>query len=296
MKKHLKTIVALAIVAATIAAFVYYVVKHPEVIDQVTAMPPGTLVLIVLLYGLWFLAYVWVTRGSLRIYQKVMSKQENILFNAYSSLINFFGPGQSGPIFRGAYLKKRYNLSVKSFLFTMLIYYGFYAVISAMFMFVGSRPWWQTVLMMLVVAAGSTVFIRWYKRRSKIETGSGFNLVNLGLIFVATLVQLILQAIIFGVELHNIGAGASVGQVLAYTGVANFALFVAITPGAIGIREAFLLFSEKLHHIPEDMVIAASLVDRASYLVFLGGLFILVLSLHAKKKLRVTELREETER
>ena len=78
-------------------------------------------------------------RVSLRLYGKTMSRQENLLLNAYSTLINFFGPGQSGPVFRGIYLKKRLNLGVKKYVFATLIYYGFYAVISAFFLFVGSH-------------------------------------------------------------------------------------------------------------------------------------------------------------
>ena len=290
MKKYLKPLLAFGIIGLTVIAFTYYLVKHPQTVDQILDMPPLTLVLIVALYLGWFLALALVTRGSLRIYSKFMSRQENVLFNAYSTLINFFGPGQSGPIFRGAYLKKRHNLGIKPYMFTLLLYYGFYAVISVMFMFIGSRPWWQTMLLMIFVAAGSAVFIRWYKKRSKVETGSGFNLVNISWIFAATAAQLIIQAVIYGIELHNVGANASIGQVLAYTGVANFALFVALTPGAIGIREAFLLFSDKLHHISEGTIVAASVVDRASYLVFLGVLFVIVIALHAQDKLRVKEL------
>lgn len=289
MKQRIKTILAPIIVVATVIAFAYYIAHHPETLEQLKHLPASTVVLLLALYGITFLAYVLITRGSLRIYKKTMSRQENILFNAYSSLINFFGPGQSGPIFRGAYLKKRHSMSVKQYVFTTLLYFGFFAVISAMFMVVGSRPWWQTVLLMVVVAVISVVLIRKYKARAHIQTEGGLNLVNLGWILGATILQVAILAVIYGIELHQAGADVSIGQVLSYTGVANFALFVALTPGAIGIREAFLVFSQDLHHIGNSTIVAANVLDRAIYLVFLGLLFILVLSLHAKKKLQVNQ-------
>jgi uncharacterized membrane protein YbhN (UPF0104 family) len=290
MKKYLRPILAAVILTATIGAFAYYISNHPEVIDQLREVPPTSLVLLILLYAVWFLALVFVTRISLRIYDKSMSRQENLLFNAYSTLINFFGPGQSGPIFRGAYLKKRHNLGVKQFMFTMLLYYGFYAIISACFMFIGSRPWWQTALAMSAVAALSFVLIRWYARKkAHIKNTPGLNLVNVSLLLAATLLQMIVQVAIYAIELRDAGANASFGQVLAYTGVANFALFVALTPGAIGIREGFLLFSEGLHHLNSAIIVAANLIDRAIYLLFLGLLFIIVLTTHAKEKLRAAK-------
>src|SRR5882724_5862647 len=106
MKKYIKTLLALGIVAVTIGLFIYYLSNHPETVRQIRHMPLLTVVGITLLYGVWFIAYALVTRGSLALYGKRMGVQENFLFNAYSNLINFFGPGQSGPFFRGAYLKK----------------------------------------------------------------------------------------------------------------------------------------------------------------------------------------------
>lgn len=284
---------ALVIIVATAAAFAYYIHGHPQTVDQLKQLPPTTVFILLGLYAVTFLAYVMVTRASLRIYDKKMSRQENILFNAYSSLINFFGPGQSGPIFRGAYLKKRHNLGVKQFMFTMLIYFGFYAVVSAMFMLIGSRPGWQTAALMVMVGAVSFVLIRRYKQKSHINAATGLNILNIGWILAATALQVATFAVIYGIELSRVGAGASIGQILSYTGVSNLSLFVALTPGAIGIREAFLVFSQNLHGIGNSNIVAANIIDRGVYLLFLGLLFVLVISLHARDKLNVQQLQAE---
>jgi uncharacterized membrane protein YbhN (UPF0104 family) len=291
MKKYLKPILAALILAATIGSFVYYIAKHPSTLDRLKHLPLLTLVLLLFLNIVSFVCFIWVTRASLGLYGKKMGKQENVLFNAYSSLINFFGPGQSGPVFRGAYLKKRLDLGVKQYVFATLVYYGFFAVISVLLMFAGTRPWWQTAILAVLTGVSSVFVMRWYKNRSQIS-GARLDARHIGWIGLATLLQLSAQVALYGVELHNVGAHASLGQVLSYTGVANMAIFVALTPGAIGIREAFLLFSERLHHITSGTIVAANIVDRGVYLVFLGLLFVLVISLHAKKKLAVNQLKK----
>jgi uncharacterized membrane protein YbhN (UPF0104 family) len=284
MKKQFKLGLAILILLATVGAFIHYIQGHPAVFDKLQQTNPWLMIIIVVGYLLFFAMLVIQLRLSIRIYGKTMSRQENILLNAYSTLINFFGPGQSGPALRGLYLKRRHGLPIKSYIFASLLYFGFYAVISAFFLFAGSQSWWKTLSLMAVAAGGSLVVIKWYARRSKIS--GGLNLKLVGWLGVATLLQLIFQAAIFYLELRQVMPQVSLGQALAYTGAANFSLFVALTPGAIGIREAFLVFSQSLHHISNTTIVAASVIDRAMYLVYLGVLFIVVLSLHAQKTLR----------
>jgi uncharacterized membrane protein YbhN (UPF0104 family) len=156
-----------------------------------------------------------------------------------------------------------------------------------LFAVAGSRPWWQAILVGVAATGGSLLVMRWYRRRSHLGNVP-LHAAYIGWIGVAAALQLATQVLIYAVELHNVGAHASFGQVLSYSGVANLALFAALTPGSIGIREAFLLFSEQLHHIGSQTIVAANVVDRGVYLVFLGVLFVLVLALHAKKKLHVS--------
>ncbi|MBX6333771.1 flippase-like domain-containing protein [Candidatus Saccharibacteria bacterium] len=292
MKNKLRTILGPAIVLVTVAAFVYYLKTHPETVDQIRSLPPLLILVLLGLYIVVFTALLILNIGQLMTYGKRMGWQENALFNAYSMLINFFGPGQSGPAFRGVYLKKKHDLGYKKYLFVTLIYYAFYAVLSALMMFVGTRPWWQTLLLMAGVGAVSGFVLRLYRKRSKQASGGGmFTPLNLGIMLGATVLQLTTLAAIYFVELNNVGANASFGQVLAYTGVSNFALFAALTPGSIGIREAFLVFSQNLHGIDSSTIIAANVIDRSVYLIFLGLLFVLVLSLHAKNKLGLKSLK-----
>ena len=76
--------------------------------------------------------------------------------------------------------------------------------------------------------------------------------------------------------------GVKINQVISYTGAANFALFVNVTPGAVGIRETFLFFSEKLHHITNAAIIGSNVLDRSVYIIFLAIMFLVLLVVRGK--------------
>lgn len=296
MKRHLKTILGIIVLIATVVVFARYLKTHPEIMRQLKDTEPHILFLLLGLYVIWWAALAWVLQINLRMFRKSMPAQENILLSAYSSLLNFFGPGQSGPGLRAIYLKKRHNMRVKDYIFATLLYYACYAIISAGMLFIGTRAWWQTALLIGLAGGGSLIVLRWYAKRSKIDGRQGLTVITIGWLFVATLVQLLAQFAIYFVELSSVNQHVGVGQTLAYTGAANFSLFVALTPGAIGIREAFLVFSQGLHHIGNATIVAANVIDRAVYLVFLGVLFVMVLSMHAGKKLQWKQTIEASEK
>jgi len=294
MKGKLRIVLGGAVVAATILAFGWYVSKHPEILDQLAQTSIGTITVIILLYTGILGVLVLVLYGSLQFYQKHMSWQENFLLNAYSSLINFFGPGQSGPGFRAAYLKLKHNVKVKQYIFVTLLYYAFYAFFSGALLAFAAFEWWVTLGLLLVIICVCYIVLKYFLTKNR-------NLLNLPakdlikpffIIGAATLLQVLLLWAIYFIELRSLNSSISLGQAATYTGAANFALFVALTPGAIGFREAFLVFSQNLHHIPNDIIVATNILDRAVYIVFLGILFFIVLALHANKTLQVKKIQE----
>jgi uncharacterized membrane protein YbhN (UPF0104 family) len=290
MKKKSRLVIGILIVLLTIAAFAYYLSHHSYLLKQLGHTPGLTVVWLLLLYVAWFATLALILQAMLWICRKTMPPKDNLLLNAYSSLVNFFVPGQGGPIVRGAYLNKRHNLRVSSYIFVLLLYYGCYAVVSAFLLLFASRPWWQTVFALLIVGAISIIAVRIYSRRSKTNPDS-FNLspASLAYLLLATVLQAAVQITIYAVELHSVNSHISLEQSMTYTGAANFALFVALTPGAIGIRESFLLFSRSLHHISSANIVSASIIDRAVFLVFLAILFVVTIVFHAKNKMSIKQ-------
>jgi uncharacterized membrane protein YbhN (UPF0104 family) len=104
----------------------------------------------------------------------------------------------------------------------------------------------------------------------------------------ATAAQIAAVSLIYFLELRNVAPGTHFSQAIIYTGAANLALFVSLTPGAIGFRESFLLFSQNLHHVSGSTIVAASILDRAVYVLVLAGLAAYIFGSHAARRLKTS--------
>ena len=293
--RRIKNILILAILLITLAAFVRFFALHPDYIHQLGHTNPWWIVAVILLnipmVGLLILIY----DTCLRLCGKSLDWQENFLLTSYSSIVNFFGPLQSGPGMRAAYLKTRHKLRLRDYTLATLLYYGLFAFFSALFLLVGTRPWWQTGLALIVVASFSTLVIRFFLKRDKQPDSSQFHLSSdlLARLMLVTFLQVLLTAVTYFVELKAVNPHIGWGQAVSYSGAANFALFVSLTPDAIGFRETFLVFSRHLHHVSTANILSANIIDRGAYMIFLALLFLVVLSMHAKDRLRLGSLRQD---
>jgi uncharacterized membrane protein YbhN (UPF0104 family) len=216
------------------------------------------------------------------ICNKTINLKENVLLNAYSVLVNFFIPGQGGIAVRGIYLKKVKDLPYRNYIYVSLLYFMFYAIVSAILLLLFSRPIWQTILASIIVGVISFAVVYFFKNKSKTKIEDlNLSQKNIFYLILAVIIQSIVQIAIFAVELHYVNPNISLHQAITYTGAANFSLFVALTPGAIGIRETFLLLSKHLHHISSANIVSASIIDRAVFILFLGFIFVMTILLHA---------------
>lgn len=286
MKPAYRLSLRLLILAVAITAFVFYLSRHPELLRQLARTPLAVIGTLLALYILWFVALALTVHATLVLCRRTLSLREQVLLNAYSTLVNFFVPGQGGVAVRGLYLKRRHALGIKTYVLGCLFYYAAYALVSSLMLLGPSLPWWQTAPCLLLVAVLCLAIIRFYMSRSP-DSGQGLDPspARLGLLVATTGLQCAVQTVLYLYELRTVAPGTGLTQAITYTGAANLSLFVALTPGGIGIRESFLLFSERLHHIGAKAIVAASLLDRASFLLLLGLLAVLTLAMHARKTL-----------
>jgi uncharacterized membrane protein YbhN (UPF0104 family) len=164
-----------------------------------------------------------------------------------------------------------------------------FALISAVFLGIGGLRLWQTIILVVGIILIFTLGVKVYRKRGKSsnqESKLHLSASALTGLLVSTMVQLFLVSIIYYIELKTVSKSVSFKHALVYSGAANFALFVALTPGAIGFRESFLLLSRRLHHISTSVILAASIIDRGVYLVFLAILFVFVIVFHVGKRLK----------
>lgn len=286
--RNWKQILGVLVMIMTVAAFLYTWRTHPELVRQLKDVRPAYLLLVGALYGAMIGLLVLLYDTTLKLCGHSLGLREQTLLTMYSSIVNFFGPLQSGPGVRTVYLKKRHKVSIKKYAAATILYYLLFAGFSGLFLLSGIRPVWHAALL-CVCALLIAISIVWLLRRrlQKYDFIKTYAPPLVARLIILTLVQVLLVTLIYFTELRSIGAPVSLGQTAVYAGAANFSLFVSLTPGALGIREAFLLFSRRLHHISGGTIVSANLIDRGVYVAFLGMLFLIVLGLHAQDRLKL---------
>ena len=285
MKKW-RPILSIGILLLTIFVFARYLVLNPEVVRQLRQVNPLYIFLIMGLYLGIIFSLTIVNTISVRLCGKKIGKKESFNLTSTSSIANFFGPLQSGVGIRAVYFKTKLGIPIKQYGLASLYYYGMYAFLSGMFLLFGNPSLRLPLFICLLGGLIATIFYIRYKTNQAHIKNPHITIELLLKLFFTVLLQLSLITIIYFLQLQALGKSPDLSQVISYSGAANFSLFVAITPGAIGIREAFLVFSQNLHHINRDLVVAANILDRGIYVLFLGLLFIWLVSTHAQIKIK----------
>lgn len=278
------------VVIATVLAFIWFARSHPEILLNLKRTPALTIVVIVFMYAGSISCLAFVLHAMLQLYGKRLSNSEYFLLISYSSLSNFFGVGQSGPGVRAVYLKTKHDFPVSHFLFGTYIYFAWLILFSSMMLIAPRFPWWQTCVSSVVTAAVCAILILFVARAKKslfVPSDCKPRLVRMILMTgIGTALQVSFIATAYYAELCTVDPHATLSQAISFTGAANFSLFASITPGAIGIREALLFFSQDIHGVSAETIATASALDRAVYLVVLALLGLLVLFTHAGQKFR----------
>ena len=275
------------VILVTVLVFVRFVRNNPSVCWQLRDTSPMTLLALLTGYSAMIVVLAMLYKVMTDICKVQLPTKENLLLTMYSSVVNFFGPLQSGPGFRMVYLKKKYHINVPAYLGVSLLYYMCFAIMSGLLLLSGWLGWWVLAALGLgiIFAQGAMPrFLRYpfiMKRIPKV-----LPLLSFAILAGLSALQVLVVALIYFMELRSIDSGVTFAQALVYTGAANFALFVSLTPGALGFRESFLYFSRSLHGINEQTIVAANILDRGVYVVFLGILFVVILAMHGHQKFK----------
>jgi uncharacterized membrane protein YbhN (UPF0104 family) len=276
----------------TIVLFIYYFSQNKEQFSRLRDVSFGSILLIVLGQILVLATNVFILIELLKMTGKNMSVGTSSRVIAYSSLINFFGFLQGGLGFRAIYLKRYFNTSIKTY--TLLTILQYLSVFSISFLMIFIGLWLVNysvvpVLLALAVLVAVIIFHRQLVnilRRTRLENAVNLLIKNyrrMLVILVFSTVQFFGSSLAYGAELSAVGAHLSLGALLIFTGVAQFAILVALTPGAIGIRESLLFLVQGIMAISTSSIILAGTIDRAVYFVVL--LLITPFAIGFKKKL-----------
>ncbi|MEI7918259.1 MAG: hypothetical protein WCH58_02645 [Candidatus Saccharibacteria bacterium] len=275
LKNNKKTISIATIFAFFIFAG-YYLINHTEIMQNILGIGYLNSFLLLIFYGGVLLTNFGIMYATILLCRKKLSIKNSLLLTIYSSLINFFGPLQSGPAVRAVYLKSKIGLRIRDYTYAMLFYYFAFAALNISLLFINTLPW-LTIIGIILAIFMTIIGINKFRLQSLKK--------YVLYIFALTTIQILLMTVIYSIELNAVNhlANYNIMQTIVYTASANLSLFVSLTPGAIGFREAFLVISGSLHNIPLNSIIASGVIDRAIYILFLIILFFVSSGLHLKQ-------------
>ncbi|MEL4319020.1 hypothetical protein WJX64_08400 [Leifsonia sp. YIM 134122] len=280
-----RRVLAIVVLSSFFAFLVVYLALNPGLLVQAFSIGWLNISILLALYLLIVTTHFGVLETTIRLSSNRLPYREGFLLTVYSTVSNFFGPLQSGPGIRAVYLKGRIGMRFRDYTYATLYYFGAFAVINGSLLFANTAPW--ITVAGLVVGAAIVWGTAW-------KAGILDRWVWVAALGVVVVVQVLLMTIVYFVEINAVSdASYTFAQALSYSGSANLSLFVSVTPGAIGIREGFLVFAHSLHQVPLDTIVAAGIVDRAFYAVFLGALFGVSSLFHLRGIFRKDDATEE---
>lgn len=285
------------ILAAFVAAFVWFFFSHKAEFHVLTHMPWYLLILIALSQLVVILTNTAFQISLLKVYQLRISWWESFVVVVKSSVINFFGFLQGGTGYRAYYLKKHYNLSYARFALLFTANYLVVFFICALFGMIGSllqaaHSGHATNYGVVVFFAVATfaLLVLMFISPSRLPGNSKFMLRIKGVLaewdhiisskkrvfglFLIGLVQFWALTASFFLELRAIHASTNLPGLMVYSAIAGFSILVALTPAAIGFRETLLIFARQALGVSVSVIVLSATVDRIVYFFLLLALSI----------------------
>lgn len=291
MSKFLKSILGIGI----LVWLLWYLIKHA---DQLKALNQITIIQFAALLFLWFLLMsnqAFVVQSLLRSLQIKADFWDMVNLNNGTLLLNY-APMKFGTLFRANYLKRHYGLSylrfATFFLYLTLLTMGIGGGVGfvTLFGFYGLGAQGANILagVFAAAAAGSLLLLfmplpvpggqtrlsmrlrdflldRRQVSRDYVDIFKAAVFLLISCVFTALRLAAVYRSL--GLTMHPAG--------YFILGAVDFvALFIGLTPGALGIRELVLSSSAVVLGIPFEVGILAALIDRAaamSYAFLVGG-------------------------
>lgn len=303
IKKYF-SIITTIIVLFFLFLFVYTSIetlKHSLEIKPIYIIPISLLILLSL----------YINGLSLNLYTKPfgLHVKEHFKISLSTSFLNLITPFRGGMGFRALYLKKKYNFPFSKFASALL---GNYIIIFIIISFLGI----STNLYLLIkenlfignffifflgifIFTEISIFTNFrFKKKHKLPQTfntimDGFDVLkkdkkNLLIIICFTIINIFILTLINYLTFLGLGAKISYIKIGLLSILNTLSTFINITPGALGITEAFYYISAKSLNIPTETSVIASLIIRAinSMILVTTGLYsytILIKTLSRKK-------------
>ncbi len=213
-----------------------------------------------------------------------------------TSFLNLVTPFRGGMGFRALYLKKRYNFSYSKFASGLL---GNYVIILIIISFLGISTNFYFLLTKNIFIEKFFIFFsgiflftlfsvftnfRFKKKHKLTQTFNtimdGFDVLKkdkktLFLICLSTILNIFILTLINHLTFLGLGSKITYIESALLSILNTLSTFINITPGSLGITEAFYFISAKSLNIPTETSILASLIIRAinAFILITTGLY-----------------------
>jgi uncharacterized membrane protein YbhN (UPF0104 family) len=290
----LKKILAALIIIITLLVFLWYIINTAAVRETLLDVTAPNIFYLFLCFSILTMSNVIILIATLSYLHKKMPIGENVILTSYSSVVNFFGPLQSGPGFRALYLKRKYSLPIRRFIGANLIFYAFLAIINLGILFLAYLlsnsatllGVFGSIAIIGLVVIASTKIRRVNNFYAELSQKGALHKRSFWFLGLSSFLLTFSGILTYFTELNMVNSATTLSQTIVYSAAANIALFVSLTPGALGIRESFLLVTQPLHNVSTTDIIAANVIDRAFYILFLFVVFLLSALLHFRQQLK----------
>jgi uncharacterized membrane protein YbhN (UPF0104 family) len=277
----------------TIVLFILYFVNNRDSFARIGELSVLQFLLIFLGQTIILVANALTLMIIVSFCRKKMDVADAARVTAYSSLINFFGFLQGGVGFRAVYLKKIYEIPLKKYFALTAVQYILLFGLSGLLLFFGIvlTTGLQNALLFVLMGTAALLIVLLVMKKFGVLTklasrfegiSFAFGSNKLVLLIGSLLLQLCGSLIAYGVALQAIGANITAGGLMVFTGISQFSVVIALTPGALGIREGLLLIVQDQMLLTTSDIIVASTIDRVVYFMTLVLLVPIALSMRKK--------------
>lgn len=281
-----KKILQISLLILTLVLFIWYFSSNRDQFAKLASLSLLQFLLIFIGQTIAFVGNVIIIYAFGKFIGKNIPALEVTKIGAYSSVVNFFGFFQGGFGVRGAYLKVSHGMAIKKYLGISVIQYLILFAMAGLLILAGllvAGESWPLILVGIGIFSmlGILLILAWVPaaqqkvRALQRQYGGLLRVRPILWLCLGTVIYLVGGLLAFGTELSAVGANLTIGGLLVYTGITQFTILVALTPGGLGIREAALLLVQQQMALSTSDIILASTLDRGVYFITLGVLFII---------------------
>lgn len=297
-----KRIFQISLLIILIVWFIVYFYQNIDDFRQLKIVNPLYIFPLIALFILSVVGNGLILKYFLEPFTIKLKFKEWFGLSVITSMGNYLTPFRGGAVARAIYLKKVYQFSFAHFLSTLA---GIYIIIFLVYSFVGLLTMFFlyqslgifNVLIFFVFLAiflsllGIVIFLPKIKETKHhflnlfINVINGWHLIKsdkkvVGIIGLISLINVGIMVLMMFLEFRVFGIEISLLRVLFLSIVSTLGLFISITPGALGIKEAIVAFTAIVINIPVHQVLTVSILDRVVGLLvifILGPIFSYIL-------------------